>query len=76
MNRVDTVIGAFMAGGILFASNMVTLFTENPELTLSMVSQSTWIAVGGGAAVAFFKDYQAISTRRAINSMRKQKDAG
>lgn len=73
---MNVLIGALIAALILFFSNMVTLFMENPELTFSMIKQSTWVSVVGGAAIAFLKDYQAISTRRVISKMTGSGDGG
>lgn len=70
-NTVETYLGAFVAALILFGSNLVTLFVENPDLTLTALKQSTWIAVGGGALVAFLKDFQAVNTRNALSKMTK-----
>lgn len=76
MSRLDTFVGALVAALILFISSVVTLFTENPDLTLEGIRQSVWISIGGGALVAFLKDYQAISTRRFINKVRQPKSDG
>lgn len=74
--NTNTLIGALVAVLILFVSSMVTLFIENPDLTFSMIKQSTWVAVGGGAVVVFLKDYQAISTRRLVNKVTHTGDGG
>ena len=68
MNK-DTVLGALIAALILFISSLVTLAVENPDMTLGALKQSTWISIGGGALVAFLKDYQAISTRKLMGKM-------
>lgn len=73
---MNVIIGALIAALILFASNLVTLFAENPDLTFSMIKQSAWVSILGGAAVAFLKDYQAISTRRMVNKVTKSGDGG
>jgi len=74
--NLNTLIGALIAALILFASNLVTLFAENPELTFGMIKQSAWVSIVGGAFVAFLKDYQAISTRRLVNKVTKTGDGG
>lgn len=74
--NTNTAIGALVAALILFLSSMVTLFVENPDLTFSMIKQSTWVSVIGGTLLAFLKDYQAISTRRVINKVTHTGDGG
>ena len=67
--KVSTTGGALIAALILIVSNIVTLFTNNPELTFSDISQGTWVVIIGGAIVAFGKDFQALSTRRVIGKV-------
>jgi hypothetical protein len=67
--NIDTTGGATIAALILLISNFVTLFTENSDLTFSTISQATWVVMIGGALIAGFKDYQALSTRRIIGKM-------
>ena len=67
--KADTIGGASIAALILLVSNVVTLFTNNPELTFSAIDQATWVVMIGGALVAFLKDYQAVSTRRVISNI-------
>lgn len=67
--KIETTGGAIVAALILVASNIVTLFTNTPELTFGAISQATWVVIIGGAIVAFGKDYQALSTRRLIGKV-------
>lgn len=71
MTYINTIIGALIAALILFISSIVTLFTENPDLTFEAIRQSTWVSIIGGAVVAFLKDYQALSTRRLVSKVTK-----
>ena len=73
---MNTLIGAITAAVILFMSSMVTLFTNDPYLEFSGISTAVWVSVGGGAAIAFLKDYQSLSTRRMINRVTKAGDGG
>lgn len=73
---MNTIIGALIAALILFGSSVVTLFTNNPELTFADLTTATWVSLVGGAAVAFLKDYQAIATRRLVNKVTKSNDGG
>ncbi len=68
--KMETVGGALIAAGILFVSSVVTLFTNDPNLTFGELSQATWVSLVGGTAVAFLKDYQAVSTRRIISGLK------
>ena len=73
---MNTVIGAAVAALILFISSLVTLFTNNPELTFGQITTATWVSIVGGAAAAFLKDFQAISARRLVNKLTKTGDGG
>ena len=74
--NLNTIIGALIAALILFISSITTLFMENPELTFGAIKQSSWVSIVGGAAVAFLKDYQAITTRRVVNKLTRSGDGG
>lgn len=74
--NVNTLVGALIAASILFISSTVTLFASNPELTFSDLTTATWVSLLGGAAVAFFKDYQALTTRRLVNKVTGSGDGG
>lgn len=73
---MNTFIGALTAAVVLFLSSMVTLFTNDSTLEFSGISTAVWVSVGGGAAIAFLKDYQSLSTRRMINRVTKAGDGG
>lgn len=74
--NLNTLIGAGIAALILFGSSVVTLFTSNPELTFAQLTTATWVSLVGGAAIAFLKDYQAITTRRLVNRVTGSGDGG
>lgn len=73
---INTTVGALIAAMILLGSNIVTLFTNNPDFTLADVNQATWIVMGVGALVAFFKDFQAIWIRSQVNKVTKSGEGG
>ena len=73
---MNTIVAALVAAAILFVSSVVTLFTNDPTLEFSTISTATWVSIGGGALVAFLKDYQAITTRRLINKVTNTGDGG
>ena len=73
---MNTLIGALVAALVLFMSSMVTLFTNDPTLEFSQISTAVWVSIVGGAAVAFLKDYQSLSTRRVINNFTGTGDGG
>ena len=74
--NVNTLTGAAIASAILFGSSVVTLFTSNPDLTFADLTTATWVSLVGGAAVAFFKDYQALTVRRTVNKISGTGDGG
>lgn len=74
--NVNTLVGALIAASILFISSTVTLFASNPELTFSDLTTATWVSLLGGVAAAFFKDYQALTTRRLVNKVTGSGDGG
>lgn len=73
---MNTLIGAIIAALILFLSSLVTLFTNDPALEFNGIPTSVWMSIGGGAVIAFLKDYQSISTRRLINKTTGSGDGG
>jgi hypothetical protein len=73
---MNTLIGALTAALILFLSSLVTLFTNDPSLEFERISTAVWVSIGGGAAIAFLKDYQSITARRFINKATRSGDGG
>lgn len=73
---MNTFFSALVAALILFGSNLIALFTENPNLTFDQIKTASWVSIVGGAAIAFLKDYQALTTRRLINKVTKSGDGG
>ncbi len=73
---MNQIVGALVAALILFLSSVVTLFTNDPTLEFSSISTAVWVSIGGGAAIVFFKDYQAISIRRVVNKATRSGDGG
>lgn len=73
---MNTIIGAAVAAIINFLTALVALFANDAELTFGLISQAAWVSIIGGAAIQFFKDYQAISTRRLVNKVTGTGDGG
>ena len=73
---MNVLVGALVAALILFLSNLVTLFTNDPTLEFSYIPTAAWVSIGAGALIAFLKDYQAIATRKFINKATKSGDGG
>jgi len=73
---MNTIVGALVAALILFVSSIVTLFTNNPEMTWGMITTATWVSLVGGALAAFLKDYQALTVRRTVNKVTGTGDGG
>ena len=65
----ETITGALIAALISFLNALVALYLNDPELTFEMIKQSAWIGMIGGATLQFLKDYQALSTRRALSKL-------
>ena len=64
MQQINTIVGALIAALIFFVGAIVTLFANDPDLTFDTISQAAWVAAGGGAALQFLKDFQAVTVRR------------
>ena len=73
---MNTIIGAAIAAAINFLTALTALFVNDPELTFAMIKQAAWVGIIGGALIQFFKDYQAISTRRLVNKVTGSGDGG
>lgn len=73
---MNTIIGALIAALILFGSSVVTLFTNNPDMTFADLTTATWVSLLGGAAIAFLKDYQALTARRMASKITGSADGG
>lgn len=74
--NVNTLSGAAIAALILFGSSVVTLFVNNPDMVFADLSTATWVSLLGGAAIAFLKDYQALTVRRTVNKISGTGDGG
>lgn len=73
---MNTISGALIAALISFINAVMALFMNDPELTFAMIAQATWFSMIVGGATHFFKDYQAISTRRILNKLTNSGDGG
>ena len=73
---MNTLLGACTAASILFLSSLVTLFTNDPTMEFDQISTAVWMSVGGGAAIAFLKDFQSLTARRFISRATGSKDGG
>lgn len=73
---MNTIIGALIAALILFGSSIVTLFVNNPSMEFADISTAVWVSLLGGAGIAFLKDYQALTVRRAANKVTGSGDGG
>ena len=64
--KADTIGGAAIAALIGFLTGFLALLQQEGVSNVNEISQTAWIVLGVGALIAFFKDYQAISSRRLI----------
>ena len=74
--KVNTIGGAAVAALILLVTGYMALL-QTPQINgFSDVSEVQWTILIGGALTSFFKDYQALSTRRLINRVSGTGDGG
>lgn len=64
--KIETLSGAAIAAFILFITGFLALLQQDNVNSWRDIGEVSWWILGGGAAVSFLKDYQALSTRRAI----------
>jgi uncharacterized membrane protein YuzA (DUF378 family) len=62
----ETVIGAVIAALIGMFTAVMALLVQEGVTSIGDISQLAWIVVGIGALISFLKDYQALTTRKAI----------
>ncbi len=67
--KLETVLGALIAAVINFLTALVALFANDATLTFGVITQAAWVSMVGGALIQFFKDFQALSTRRVIGNI-------
>lgn len=73
---VNTIIGALIAAIITGLTAALALLQGEGVTQLSDISQIQWVVLLIGVALAFFKDFQAISTRRLVNKVTGTGDGG
>lgn len=73
---MNTIIGALIAAIISFGNALLAMFLNDPDLTFAMIRQAAWVGLIGGFVVQFFKDYQAITTRRMVSNLTGSGDGG
>jgi len=62
----ETVLGALIAALIGFFTAVLALLSQEGVTALSDIGQIPWVIASVGALISFLKDYQALSTRKAI----------
>lgn len=67
--KIETVGGAAIASTIGFLTGFLALMQQSTVSHVADINENAWVVLIVGSAIAFLKDYQAISTRRAIKSM-------
>jgi hypothetical protein len=67
--KVETIGGALIAAIILFITGFLALFQQDGVQSWRDISEAGWWVLGGGAALSFFKDYQALSARRLLSKL-------
>lgn len=66
--KAETILGAFIAALIGFGTGLLALL-QQPDATVSGITQTAWVVLAVGSAISFLKDFQAISTRRALTKV-------
>ena len=64
--KTETVIGALIAALIGGMTAFLALISQEGVNGMADISEMAWVVLGIGATMAFLKDYQAITTRRAL----------
>ncbi len=67
--KIETISGAAIAAIILFITGFMAVFQQDGVTSWRDISEAAWWILAGGAALSFFKDYQALSTRRLLSKM-------
>lgn len=67
--KVETVGGALIAALILFVTGFLAILQLPNIDSWHDITSSAWLVLGGGSVLSFLKDYQALSTRRAIANL-------
>ncbi len=67
--NISTIGGAFIAALIGFLTGFLALLTQEGVTDISDIGQIAWIVLSVGALISFFKDFQALATRKAISNM-------
>ena len=72
--KSETVIGALIAAVIGVGTAFLALMNQEGVAVVGDISQKAWIVLGVGGALAFLKDFQAITTRRVLQTMTKSRN--
>lgn len=73
---MNTIIGALIAAIITGLTAALALLQGEGVTALSDITGLQWVVLGIGVALAFFKDFQAITVRRLANRVTKTGDGG
>lgn len=74
--KINTWSGAIFAGIINGATALGVLFADNPDLEFSDIRTAAWVGLATGIIIQVAKDFQALTTRRAINKITGTGDGG
>jgi len=73
---MNTIIGALIAAIITGLTAALALLQGEGVTQLSDISTIQWVVLAIGVALAFFKDFQAITVRRLANKVTHSGDGG
>ncbi len=67
--KIENIMGALIASTIGFITGFLALLTQDGVHGVADIGEIAWYVLGGGAALAFLKDAQALWTRRTISNL-------
>jgi hypothetical protein len=73
---VNTILGALIAAIIVGLTAALVLLTGPNVTSLADITGLQWVVLGIGVALAFFKDFQALTVRRLANKVTGSGDGG
>jgi hypothetical protein len=73
---MNTIVGALVAMIIAMLTAALALMSGEEVTQLSDISTLQWTILIIGGLITFFKDFQAITTRRLVNKVTGTGDGG
>ena len=67
--KASTIGGAFIAASIGFLTGFLALINQEGVNSVSEISEIAWVTLAVGSALAFLKDFQALTVRRGLDKI-------